>query len=68
MFCAYALFLVERVSVIKMQGQDVSRIDLLALDKYEGIQYPDDAYPPFHHAPIDIDELGAYDSYVRQYS
>ncbi len=68
MFCAYALFQVERVSTIKMQGQEVSRLDLLALDKYEGIQYHDDAYPPFHHAPIEIDELGAYESYVRQYS
>lgn len=68
MFCAYALFLVERVSVIKMQGHEVSRIDLLALDKYEGVQYPDTSYPPFHHAPIDIDGLGPYDSYVRQYS
>lgn len=68
MFCAYALFQVERVSTIKMQGQEVSRIDLLALDKYEGIQYHDDSYPPFHHAPIEIDELETYESYVRQYS
>lgn len=68
MFCAYALFQVERVSTIKMQGQEVSRIDLLALDKYEGIQYHDDSYPPFHHAPIEIDELETYESYVRQNS
>ncbi|CAK9003919.1 Phosphatidate cytidylyltransferase [Durusdinium trenchii] len=68
MFCAYALFHVERVSSIKMQGQEVTRIDLKALDKYEGIDYTDDAFPPFHHAPIEIDELEAHESYVRQYS
>lgn len=68
MFCAYALFKVERVSSIKMQGQEVSRIDLLALDKYEGISYPEDSYPPFHHGPIEIDGLEADHSYVRQNS
>ncbi|CAJ1433726.1 unnamed protein product [Effrenium voratum] len=66
MFCAYALFEVERVSSIKLQGQEVTRIDLKALDKYEGIEYPDVSYPPFHHAEVDLDELDAHHSYVRQ--
>ena len=68
MFCAYALFQVERVSSIKMQGQEVSRIDMLALDKYEGISYPEESYPPFHHQSIVIDGLEADHSYVRQNS
>jgi len=68
MFCAYALFVVERVSSIRMQGQQVTRIDLKALDKYEGISYDDDVYPPFHHAHIDLADLDGYGSYVRQNS
>ena len=68
MFCAYALFVVERVSSIRMQGQQVTRIDLKALDKYEGISYDDDVYPPFHHSHIDLADLDGYGSYVRQNS
>lgn len=44
-FCAYALFLVEQVSTFELKGKTVSRIDLRAIDKYDGIDYPDSAYP-----------------------
>ena len=46
----------------------MTRIDLKALDKYEGISYDDDVYPPFHHAHIDLADLDGYGSYVRQNS
>lgn len=44
LFCAHALFLVEQVSTLKIKGKEVSRIDLKALDKYDGIGYPASAY------------------------
>ena len=68
MFCAYALFEVERVSSIRMLGQHVTRIDLRALDKYEGISYADEMYPPFHHSHVDLAEIDAHGSYARQNS
>mmetsp|Transcript_10139 Transcript_10139/g.22449 ORF Transcript_10139/g.22449 Transcript_10139/m.22449 type:complete len:401 (+) Transcript_10139:212-1414(+) len=44
-FCAHALFEVERISSFKVQGKEVARIDLIALDKYDAIQYEPSAYP-----------------------
>ena len=67
MFCAYALFTVERISTFRMLGEQVTRIDLKALDKYEGIDYADDLYPPCH-AHIDLADVNGHGSYVRQNS
>jgi len=55
-FCAHALFLVEAVSTVRVQGKDVTRVDLKALDKYDSIHYPESAYPGGIPSPSELEE------------
>lgn len=50
MFCAYALFEVEHVLPLIVEGKTVSRVELKALDKYDEIRYPDSSYPAIDHS------------------
>jgi len=61
-FCAHALFLVEGVSTFKVQGREVSRIDLRVLDKYDSIQYPDSAYQGY---PAALEDPGGHEPFTR---
>eukprot|EP00928_Gymnodinium_smaydae_P011605 TRINITY_DN14263_c0_g2_i2.p1 TRINITY_DN14263_c0_g2~~TRINITY_DN14263_c0_g2_i2.p1 ORF type:complete len:306 (-),score=47.66 TRINITY_DN14263_c0_g2_i2:261-1178(-) len=65
-FCAHALFLVESVSTFKLQGKDVTRIDLKALDKYDKIEYPDSAYCGGGPSQALLESQDADDRYSRK--
>lgn len=58
MFCAYALFEVESVSSITVDRKVVCRLDLKALDKYNGIHYAGSMYPVVDPAQAVLEDSG----------